>query len=69
MTVGQLIEALAAFPSDMPVMVNGYESGYDFPSAISVKHLGDSDYDPSYEGRFSDLFGEDPKSPVVVIER
>lgn len=29
MTVQELIEALSQFPSDMPVVVRGYESGYN----------------------------------------
>lgn len=33
-TVGELIKALAQYPADMPVLVTGYESGYDTIATI-----------------------------------
>jgi len=51
-TVGELIRILQQYPEDMPVVVSGYESGYDnfyHPFVKKVKHQPENPY---YEGEF-----------------
>lgn len=36
LTVGRLRELLAAFEDDTPVLVDGYEDGYDDPGALRL---------------------------------
>lgn len=51
-TVGELIKILKQFPENMPVVVSGYEGGYEnfyHPIVIKVKHFPENPY---YEGQF-----------------
>ena len=51
-TVGELIEILKQHPKDMPVIVSGYENGYENfcqPFVKKIKHLPENPY---YEGEF-----------------
>jgi hypothetical protein len=51
-TVGQLLEILKTLPADLPVLVSGYESGFEnfyHPSIIKVKHEPEN---PEFEGEF-----------------
>jgi hypothetical protein len=51
-TVGELIEILKVFPTNMPVVTSGYEDGYDNisqPKILKVKHEPESKY---YSGEF-----------------
>ena len=44
MTVGELIEALSAYPSDARVVVDGYEGGYCDPIVRAVPVVLDQPY-------------------------
>jgi len=51
-TVSELIEILQQYPADMPVVVSGYENGYDNfyqPDVIKVKQFPENRY---YDGQF-----------------
>ncbi len=51
-TVGELIKILKQYPKDMPVVVSGYENGYEnfyHPYVKKVKHLPENPY---YDGQF-----------------
>lgn len=65
-TVGELIKILQKYPADMPVVVSGYENGYEnfyHPLVKKVKHLPENPY---YEGQFQiDDNGEE----VLLLER
>lgn len=65
-TVGELIEVLKEYPKDMPVIVSGYESGYEnfyHPTVQKVAHLPDNMY---WDGEFQvDENGID----VLILER
>lgn len=65
-TVGELIEILKKHPKDMPVIVSGYENGYENfyrPSVHKVKHLPENAY---FEGEFQlDEIGTE----VLILER
>ena len=69
-TTEQLIEALKKFPSDMPVLVSGYESGYENffePFSKKVKHVPENPY---YDGEFQDSEEENGKViEAVVLQR
>ena len=64
--VGELIKILQQYPEDMPVVVSGYENGYEnfyHPFVKKVKHLPENPY---YDGQFQlDDNGED----VLLLER
>jgi len=51
-TVKELIRILQTFPQDYPVLVSGYESGYEhfyYPAIYKVTHHPDNKY---YEGEY-----------------
>jgi chloramphenicol O-acetyltransferase len=65
-TVGELKKILQQFPEDMPVVVAGYQNGYENfyePYVKKVEHLPENPY---YEGQFQiDEKGTD----VLILER
>lgn len=65
-TVGELIKILQQYPEDMPVVVSGYENGYEnfyHPFVKKVKHFPDNPY---WDGQFQiDDNGEE----VLPLER
>jgi len=65
-TVGELIEILKEHPKDMPVIVSGYEDGYEnfyHPVVKKVKHLPENTY---YDGQFQiDENGEN----ALILQR
>jgi hypothetical protein len=68
-TVADLIRQLSQFPQDMPVMLEGYEAGYDYPGDIRVADVGARGYDANYFGRFDTDTDCTPKFPAVLINR
>jgi len=51
-TVGELIKILKQYPEDLPVIVSGYENGYEnfyHPVVKNVKHLPENPY---FDGQF-----------------
>jgi hypothetical protein len=65
-TVGELIEILKQHSKDMPVIISGYESGYEnfyHPMVKKVKHLPENLY---YEGLFQT---NENGTKVLVLER
>ena len=69
-TVKELIEALKSFPSDMPVIVSGYENGFENfyqPTTIKVKHEPENMY---FEGDFQAGEEEDEDLlDAVILQR
>jgi len=54
-TVATLIEALKAFPADTPVVVSGYESGYEnmmLPKLIQLEQQKENKY---WDGEFQEV--------------
>lgn len=65
-TVGELIEILKQYPEDMPVVVSGYENGYEnfyHPFVKKVKHLPEKPY---WDGQFQ---LDDNGKEVLLLER
>ncbi|MCK9628309.1 MAG: hypothetical protein M0R37_06940 [Bacteroidales bacterium] len=65
-TVGELIKILQQHPDDMPVVVSGYESGYENfyqPFVKKVKHLPENYY---RDGGFQ---LDDNGTEVLILER
>ncbi|NJO87536.1 MAG: hypothetical protein HC831_00190 [Chloroflexia bacterium] len=65
-TVGELIKILQQYPDDMPVVVSGYENGYEnfyHPYVKKVKHLPENTY---YDGQFQ---LDDNGTEVLLLER
>ena len=77
MTVAELIEQLKRYPSDMTVVVDGYEGGYDNP----VIEPGYVAFDTNWDGKNKNSWymgrhdssrqwdGPDPITNAVVIGR
>jgi hypothetical protein len=65
-TVGELREILESYPDDMPVIVSGYENGYEnfyHPIVQKVEHLPENKY---WDGEFQiDEKGID----ALILER
>lgn len=69
-TVGELMEILKGFPSDMPVVTSGYEGGYEniyHPEIRIVKHEPENRY---YLGEFQFAKDSDKETiEVLALER
>lgn len=69
-SVGKLIEDLKKMPPDLPILVSGYDSGYDnfyYPEIVRLKHEPDAFED---EGEFQPAAaGEDEAFRAVVLIR
>ena len=64
--VGELIKILRQYPKDMPVVVSGYETGYEnfyHPIVKKVKHIPENPY---YDGEFQ---LDDNGTEVLLLER
>jgi hypothetical protein len=65
-TVGELREILESYPDDIPVIVSGYENGYEnfyHPIVQKVEHLPENKY---WDGEFQiDKKGID----ALILER
>ena len=70
MKVKELIEALKQFPGDLPVLTDGYATGFEeirSPKTIEVKHEPQKPY---YEGEYQDAEEKSgPSIKAVVIFR
>ena len=65
-TVGELIELLKEYPMDMPVIISGYENGYEnfyHPTVQKVKHLPENKF---WDGEFQ---LEENGIDVLILER
>lgn len=65
-TVGELMEILKQYPEDMPVVVSGYENGYEnfhHPVVKKVIHQPDNPY---YDGQFQ---LDENGAEVLLLER
>ena len=69
-TAGQLIEILKSFPPDVPVVVSGYEDGYENfypPKVVKLKHMHGQ---PSWNGEFDEAQDGDKETfDAVVLAR
>jgi len=65
-TVGELMKILQQYPDDMPVVVSGYENGYEnfyHPFLKKVKHMPENYY---RDGEFQI---DDNGTDVLILER
>jgi hypothetical protein len=65
-TVGELIKILQQYPDEMPVVVSGYENGYENfhqPYVKKVKHLPENSY---WDGQFQ---LDENGTEVLLLER
>ncbi|MEZ5072700.1 MAG: hypothetical protein R2751_17505 [Bacteroidales bacterium] len=65
-TVGELIEILKQYPNDLPVLVSGYENGYENfypPTVKKVKHFPKNKY---WDGEFQE---NENGSDALILER
>lgn len=69
-TVSQLIEVLQTLPQELPVLVSGYETGYENfhqPTVITLNHEPENMY---FEGEFQTAeTGDTEIFAAVVLER
>lgn len=68
-TVRELIERLKAFPSDLPVLVSGYESGYDNFYEPFVGHIVHAPENMYFDGEYQnpDNNGEEVVEAVLLV--
>lgn len=64
MTVNQLIAELQKWPSDMRVVVSGYEDGCDDISRLASVSVALKPNAKSFEGRWQD---DEPGEPAVFL--
>lgn len=65
-TVGELKKILQQYPEDMPVVVSGYENGYENfyqPYVIKVEHLPENMY------RYGEFQIAESGKEVLLLER
>ena len=67
MTVKELADLLATYPSDLRVVVNGYEDGYDdlSPEHIASVEIALNVGKHQWEGQHGDRNGLPDESPAV----
>jgi len=65
-TVGDLIKILQAYPEDMPVVVSGYEGGYENFYSPVVKKVVHQPENPYWDGQFQP---DDHGTEVLILER
>ena len=53
-TVAELIKELQQFPPDMPVVVSGYEGGYENMLTPKIEKLEQNPDNPYWEGEFQE---------------
>ena len=66
-TVAQLTEVLKTLPSDFPVLVSGYESGYENfyqPTVVKMKHEPENPY---FDGEFQPSQVDDKNTFDAVV--
>ena len=68
-TVGEVITELQKYGTDMPVLVSGYEGGYEEKIEISVKAVAEhrADYFGSHED--ADYLLDSKPFAAVIIDR
>ena len=77
MNISELIQVLKEYPSDMRVVVNGYECGYDdlSPDRVSVAKISLNAGKHSYEGKHGELYdgseanGQSEVADALVLAR
>ena len=67
-TVGELIEILSTFPSDVPILTSGYENGFENIQEPVLKDLVHKENAPYYDGEFqpSDEYQGKPFQAIVL---
>ncbi len=69
-TVAQLINVLKTLPSDLPVLVSGYENGYEnfyHPEIVTMRHEPENMY---YDGQFQIAEEKDTDTfDAVILQR
>ena len=72
MTVAQLIKELENYPQDLPVVVSGYEGGYNDVDTFENINIVLDYHTAWYYGRHEDvenIYKEDPKKNAVAALR
>lgn len=67
--VGDLVAILQKLPQDLPVLVSGYESGFEnfySPEIKTLKHFPENKY---YEGEFQEETDEQKTFQAVILQR
>ena len=70
-TVAELIAQLQALPPELPVVISGYESGYETAHAPQVATLIHQPDTPYYDGEYplADSASDTPLEAVVLERR
>jgi hypothetical protein len=68
-TVKELIEILETFPQDAPVVVSGYENGFENIRQPILKELIHQPQNPDWDGEFQPIENGGPDSFQAVLLR
>jgi|GEM_PF-1435694 len=68
-TVKELMEILETFPQDAPVVVSGYENGFENIRKPILKELIHKRQNPDWDGEFQPTEKGDPDSFQAVLLR
>ena len=66
-TVKELIQILEKFPEDLPVLVDGYESGYDHFYMSRIQKLKYEPQNIYYDGKYQPIENEAKQNIEAVI--
>jgi hypothetical protein len=71
LTVGELMLLLAEHPVEMPVLVDGYEGGYDRPHVHRRRVCKPEEYRPAWIGEYARALESDGDGPfdALVLSR
>lgn len=67
MKVLELIEALKQFPGDMPVLTDGYETGFEEIRSLKTIEVQHEPKKPYYEGEYQDAEEKSGASMKAVV--
>ncbi len=69
-TVKELIQILGKFSEDLPVLVDGYESGYEHFYAPRIQKLKYEPENSYYDGEYQPVDNENEKNiDAVILQR
>ncbi len=69
-TVKELIQILEEFPEDLPVLVDGYESGYGHFYAPRIQKLKYEPENSHYDGEYQPINNEAEQNiDAVILQR
>lgn len=67
MTIKELIDALSEHPPDLPVLICGYEGGYDAAKTVGAMKVGRVKGNPWYLGEYEEGAGDNGNQITALV--